>query len=109
LSQRSSSDAAFAPEIAGWVVMNVAGKISWELAEFEYVPTDFHNGRQDNLRFGTAVVFRFQFAGLSLAANKTVPSRWTIRRRREIRFWCIHKYSSTPPPFLAAHPCEPLR
>lgn len=59
LSQKSSSDAAFATEIGGGVVMNVEGKISWKLAEFDYLPTYFHNGRQDNFRFGTGLVFRF--------------------------------------------------
>lgn len=59
LSQKSSSDAAFASEIGGGVVMNVEGKISWKLAEFDYVPTYFHNGRQDNFRFGTGLIFRF--------------------------------------------------
>lgn len=59
LSQKSSSDAAFATQIGGGVVMNVEGKISWKLAEFDYLPTYFHNGRQDNFRFGTGLVFRF--------------------------------------------------
>ncbi len=59
LSQKSSSDTAFATEIGGGVVMNVEGKISWKLAEFDYLPTYFRNARQDNFRFGTGLVFRF--------------------------------------------------
>jgi hypothetical protein len=59
LSQKTSSDAAFATEVGGGIVMSVEGKISWKLAEFDYVPTYFHNRRQDNFRFGTGLVFRF--------------------------------------------------
>lgn len=59
VSQKSSSDAAFATAIGGGVEMNVEGRISWRLAEFDYIPTYFHNGRQDNFRLGTELVFRF--------------------------------------------------
>jgi hypothetical protein len=59
LSQGSSSSGSFATEIGGGVDLNVEGKISWRLAEFDYVPTYFHQGRQDNFRLGTGLVFRF--------------------------------------------------
>jgi hypothetical protein len=59
LSQSSTSDNAFATELGGGVEVNVEGKISWKCAEFDYLPTYFHNGRQDNFRFGTGLVFRF--------------------------------------------------
>jgi len=59
VSQRSSSSGSFATEIGGGVDLNVEGKISWRLAEFDYVPTYFHQGRQDNFRLGTGLVFRF--------------------------------------------------
>jgi hypothetical protein len=59
LSQGASSSTSFASAIGGGVDLNVEGKISWRLAEFDYLPTYFHQGRQDNFRFGTGLVFRF--------------------------------------------------
>ena len=59
LSQGSSSSASFATEIGGGVDVNVEGKICWRLVEVDYLPTYFHQGRQDNFRLGTGLVFRF--------------------------------------------------
>jgi hypothetical protein len=59
LSQGPSGSASFASAIGGGVDLNVEGKISWRLAEFDYLPTYFHQGRQDNFRFGTGLIFRF--------------------------------------------------
>jgi hypothetical protein len=59
LSQGTSSSGSFATEIGGGVDLNVEGKISWRLAEFNYLPTYFNQGRQDNFRLSTGLVFRF--------------------------------------------------
>jgi len=59
LSQGSSSSGSFATEIGGGVDRNVEGKISWRLAQFDYIPTYFHQGRQDNFRLSTGLIFRF--------------------------------------------------
>ena len=59
LSQGSWSSGSFAAEIGGGVDLNVEGKISWRVAEFDYMPTYFHQTRQDNFRLGTGLVFRF--------------------------------------------------
>jgi|SRR5579863_6123083 len=59
VSEGPFSSGSFATEIGGGVDVNVEGKISWRLAEFDYMPTYFHQGRQDNFRLGTGLVFRF--------------------------------------------------
>jgi hypothetical protein len=59
LSQGSSRSGSFATEVGGGVDRNVEGKISWRLAEFDYIPTYFHQGRQDNFRLTTGLIFRF--------------------------------------------------
>jgi hypothetical protein len=59
LSQGPWSSGSFATEVGGGVDLNVEGKISWRLAEFDYLPTYFHQTRQDNFRLGTGLVFRF--------------------------------------------------
>lgn len=59
LSQGPSSSMSFATEIGGGVDLNVEGKISWRLEEFDYLPTYFNQGRQDNFRVSTGLVFRF--------------------------------------------------
>ncbi len=60
----SASNVSFATEIGGGVDVNVEGKISWRLAEFDYLPTYFHQGRHDNFRLGTGLVFRLRREGL---------------------------------------------
>jgi len=59
LSQGRLSSGSFAAEIGGGVDLNVEGKISWRLGEFDYIPTYFKQGRQDNFRLSTGLVFRF--------------------------------------------------
>jgi hypothetical protein len=66
LSQGSCNSASFATEIGGGVDLKVGRKFSWRIAEFDYLPTYFHHGRQDNFRLGTSLVFRFSLQDLVL-------------------------------------------
>jgi hypothetical protein len=59
ISQGSLRSGSFATEIGAGVDRNVESKISWRVAEFDYIPTYFHQGRQDNFRLSTGLIFRF--------------------------------------------------
>lgn len=62
-----ASQSAFALVAGGGVDIALTRNIAWRFAEIDYLMTNFTgsslggNGRQDNLRLGTGIVFRFGF------------------------------------------------
>jgi hypothetical protein len=51
-------DTSFSVAIGGGVVLKPESRISFKVAQIDYAPTYFRNGRQDNIRFSTGFVIR---------------------------------------------------
>lgn len=58
-SQRGRGDTSFGAAIGGGFALNLNGRISWRALEFDYAPTYFRNGRQDNVRFSSGLTMHF--------------------------------------------------